>query len=130
MQKRNYIIILSLILVIIISAFAALMVKQENKAPMGDKVISVTIVNKDKTQKLFKISTDSKTLGGALLQRNLVTIDEYKTGFYTYINGIRADYNLDGARWCFTKNGEEILEGANKLNIKDGDRFEITYTLS
>ena len=128
MQKRNYIIILSLILVIIISAFSRLILKQENQVQKGDKVISVTIINEDKTQKLFKISTDSKTLGGALLQRNIVTPEEYKNGFYTQINGIRADYKLDGAWWCFTQNGEELIKGANYHYIKDGDCFEITHT--
>ncbi len=129
MQKRDYIITLTVILLIIISAFAALVIKEQNhQGKTGDKVISVTIVNQDKTQKLFKISTDSKTLGGALLQRNLVTPEEYKDGFYTQINGIRADYKLDGAWWCFTKNGEELSEGVNQHYIKDGDCFEITHT--
>ena len=129
MQKRDYIITLTAILLIIISAFVALVIKDKNhQGKTGDKVISVTIVNQDKTQKLFKISTSSKTLGGALLQRNLVTAEEYKDGFYTYINGIRADYKLDGAFWRFTQNGEELPTGANNHYIKDGDCFEITHT--
>ena len=128
MQKRNFIILLALILVVITLAFASIMTKQKNEVPKGDKVISVTIINKDKTQKLFKISTTSKTLGGALLQRNLITAEEYKTGNYTFINGIRADSELDGGYWRFTKSGEIINITINDVNIKDGDCFEITYT--
>jgi hypothetical protein len=129
MKKKGLIIALALVLVVIIAAFATLIIKHNNNdVEPGDKVISVTIVNADKTQKLFKISTDAENLGDALLQRNLVTEEEHKTGFYTYINGVRADYTLDGAWWCFTKGGEEVMKGANDLAIADGDSFEITHT--
>ena len=128
MKKKGLIIALALVLVVIIAAFATLIIKQKDNVEYGEKVISVTIVNADKTQKLFKISTDAENLGDALLQRNLVTEEEHKTGFYTYINGVRADYTLDGAWWCITKDGEETSFGANKLPIADGDSFEITHT--
>ena len=129
MKKKGLIIALALVLVVIIAAFATLIIKQNNNnVEHGDKVISVTIVNADKTQKLFKISTDAENLGDALLQRNLVTEEEHKTGYYTYINGVRADYTLDKAWWCFTKGGEEVMKGANDLAIADGDCFEITHT--
>lgn len=128
MKKKGLIIALSLVLVVIIAAFATLIIKQNNDVDYGDKVISVTIVNADKTQELIKISTDAENLGDALLQRNLVTEEEHQTGFYTYINGVRADYTLDGAWWCFTKSGETMMTGANDTSITDGDCFEITHT--
>ena len=129
MKKKGLIIALALVLVVIIAAFATLIIKQNNNnVEHGDKVISVTIVNADKTQKLFKISTDAENLGDALLQRNLVTEEEHKTGFYTYINGVRADYTLDKAWWSFTQDGEMMTVGANDAPITDGDCFEITHT--
>lgn len=128
MKKKGLIVALSIVLVVIIVAFAALIIKEKDNVQTGEKIISVTIVNKDKTQKLFKISTDAENLGDALLERNLVTEAEHKTGYYTVINGIRADYTLDKAWWCFTQNGEMTTVGANDLPIKDGDSFEITHT--
>ena len=75
-----------------------------------------------------EIETAKKNLGDALLEKGLVTEDEHKSGFYTYIDGIRADYNKDGAWWCFTKGGESVMVGANELEIANGDTFEITNT--
>ena len=90
--------------------------------------ITVTVVAADKTEKEFKIETDKKNLGDALYEEGLVTEDEHKSGFYTYIDGVRADYNLDKCWWSFTKGGETVMVGANDLEITDGDKFEITNT--
>ena len=90
--------------------------------------ITVTVVAKDKTEKVFNIETDKKTLGDALFEQGLVKESEYKSGFYSYIDGVRADYTLDKCWWSFTKGGETVMIGANDLKIADGDKFEITNT--
>ncbi len=90
--------------------------------------ITVTVVAKDKTEKVFNIETEKKTLGDALFEEGLVTEAEHKSGFYSYIDGVRADYTKDKSWWCFTKGGETVMVGANDLKIADGDTFEITNT--
>ncbi len=90
--------------------------------------ITVTVVAKDKTEKVFNIETDKKTLGDALFDEGIVTEEEHKSGFYNHIDGVRADYTLDKSWWCFTKGGETVMVGANDLKIADGDKFEITNT--
>lgn len=90
--------------------------------------ITVKVIAADKSEKTFTIETDKENLGDALLEEGLVTEDEHKAGFYTYIDGVRADYTKDGAWWCFTKGGETVMVGANELKIADGDTFEITNT--
>ena len=90
--------------------------------------ITVKVVAADKSEKTFTIETNKKNLGDALLQEGLVTEDEHKAGYYTYIDGVRADYTADKSWWCFTKGGETVMVGANDLEISDGDVFEITNT--
>ena len=90
--------------------------------------ITVTIVAADKTEKVLNIETSRENLGDVLLDEGLVTEEEHKTGYYSYIDGVRADYTKDGAWWCFTKGGETVMVGANDLKISDGDKFEITNT--
>lgn len=90
--------------------------------------ITVTVVAKDKTEKVFNIETDKKTLGDALFEEGLVNEEEYKAGFYSYVDGVRADYNKDGSWWCLTKGGKEVFTGFNDTKITDGDKFEITNT--
>ena len=90
--------------------------------------ITVTVVAKDKTEKVFNIETNKKTLGDALFEEGLVTEAEHKSGFYSYIDGVRADYTLDKSWWSFSKAGKDVMVGANDLKIADGDKFEITNT--
>lgn len=90
--------------------------------------ITVTVVAKDKTEKVFNIETEKKTLGDALFEEGLVNEEEYKAGFYSYVDGVRADYNKDGSWWCLTKGGKEVFTGFNDTKITDGDKFEITNT--
>lgn len=101
-----------------------------NSGSMETKTISitVTVIAKDKTEKVFYIETNNKTLGDALFEEGLVTEAEHKSGFYSYIDGVRADYTKDGSWWCLTKGGKEVMTGFNKTKISDGDKFEITNT--
>lgn len=128
MKKKGLIITLSVILVAIITVFGVLLAISKPDFQKGDKDITVTVVYEDKTQKEFEISTDAQNLGDALLEQKLVTEEEHKTGFYNTIDGVRADYTLDKAWWCFTKGGEMTTVGANDLAIADGESFEITHT--
>ncbi len=128
MKKKGLIITLSVILVAIIVVFGVLLATGGLDFQKGDKDITVTVVYKDKTQKEFEISTDAENLGDALLEEKLVNEQEHKSGFYNTIDGVRADYTLDKAWWCVTKDGEMTTVGANELPIADGDNFEITHT--
>lgn len=128
MKKKGLIITLSVILVVIIVVFGALLAISKPDFQKGDKDITVTVVYEDKTQKEFEISTDAENLGDALLENGIVTEEEHKAGYYNTIDGIRAEYALDGAWWCVYKDGEMTTVGANDLPIEDGDSFEIEHT--
>ena len=128
MQKKGLIITLSVILVAIIAVFGALFAMGGLETQTGDKNITVTVVYEDKTEKEFEISTDAEYLGNALFEQKLVTKEEFDSGYYTVIDGVRAEYTQDKAWWCFTQNGESVMVGANELPITDGDNFEITHT--
>ena len=68
-------------------------------------------------------------LADALLEAKLVEGDMDTYGLYIkYVNGIRADYTLDGAYWSLSKGGEMLMTGASDTPIADGDSFELTYT--
>lgn len=96
----------------------------------GEKNISVTIVFSEENEKKYEINTNAEYLADALYQKELITEEEYKAGFYTVIDGVKADYNVDKSWWCVTKNGEMTSVGMNELPIADGENFEITYTIN
>jgi hypothetical protein len=99
-----------------------------NNSEVESITITVKVISADKSEKTFTIETNRKYLGDALYDEGLVNEEEHKSGFYTYINGVRADYTADKSWWCFTKGGETVMVGANELEIADGDQFEITNT--
>ena len=93
----------------------------------GAKTVTVKVIAEDKSV-TFTVKTDAKTLGEALLAHGLIAGDEGQYGLYIkYVNGIRADYDLDKRYWNFTKNGEYMMTGADMTEIADGECYEFTY---
>lgn len=94
----------------------------------GSKTITVEVIAEAKSV-IFTLKTDATTLGEALIEEKIVEGENAQYGLYIkYANGIRADYDLDKAYWGLTKNGGYLMTGADKTNISDGERYELTYT--
>ena len=134
-MKNTKILALALVVLMMIISFAACGTVNTNSdanstanSDVATATITVKVIAKDKTEKTFTITTEKKNLGDALFEEGLVNEAEHKTGFYTYIDGVRADYTADKSWWCFTKGGETVMVGANDLEIADGETFEITNT--
>jgi len=91
--------------------------------------ITVTVIDDKGESEEFEVKTNSETLADALLEAKLVEGENGAYGLYIkYVNGIRADYELDGAYWSLSKDGEMLMTGASDTPIADGDKFELTYT--
>ncbi len=102
--------------------------KEEVKSE-GIATIIVEIVDDTGTSTEYTISTDTGTLWGALEQEGLAQGDESEYGIMIHtVNGLRADYNLDGAYWALYKDGEYLSTGAESTLISDGEHYEIVYT--
>ena len=94
----------------------------------GAKTVQVKVVVEDKSV-TFTIKTDAATLGDALLAHGLIAGDQGDFGLYIkFVNGIRADYDVDQSYWGFTKNGEYMMTGVDGTEIADGEVYELTYT--
>lgn len=95
----------------------------------GSKTLTVSVTdNENKTVK-FTIRTDKSTVGDALAEHNLIAGDEGEYGLYVKtVNGIRADYDTDGAYWGFFRGGEMMMTGVDGTEFADGDSYELVYT--
>ncbi len=94
------------------------------------RTITVDVVDDKGETATFNITTDAETLADALLAEKLVegeTTEEYGLMIVT-VNGLRADYNLDGAYWAMYQDGEYMMTGASDTIIADGDHYELVYT--
>lgn len=83
----------------------------------GEKAITVTI------------NTDAENLESALLENGLVEGEDGAYGLYIKkVNGILADYDIDGAYWAMYQDGEYLTTGVNEAVITSGDHYELVYT--
>ena len=94
----------------------------------GATTVKVEVIAGDKSV-VFTIKTDKSTLGNALLEHSLVEGETSTYGLYIKkVNGIRADYDIDGAYWGFTKGGEYMMTGVDSTTISDGEQYELVWT--
>lgn len=123
-KKITIIAVVALALAIILAAGAWFFTRPETTE--GSKNITFTVVYKDKTSEKFEISTDALFLAEALVEKELIVYDA--SGLYTTINGVTADYSVDGGWWCIYEGDEPSNLGLNDIPVTDGGVYEAVYT--
>jgi len=101
------------------------------ETPATDAGISITVeVVDDKGEtKSFPIKTTEKYLRGALEQEKLVEGDDGPYGLYIKkVNGLSADYSVDGAYWGVWEGDKEAATGVDQIELKDGGVYKLVYT--
>ena len=95
----------------------------------GSKAVTVSVTAEEQTV-TFTLHTDAETLEEALVENELVEGDESQYGLdIKFVNGIRADYTLDGGYyWALTKDGERVDYGAGSAVLTDGDVYGLLRT--
>ena len=94
-----------------------------------DECIAVTINVKDSDGNLvqYLVKTKGTVLEDAMKDAEGLTY-ETANGMVMKINGIRADYVLDGAYWAFYIGSDYCNFGISDQPIADSDIFTIEYT--
>ena len=93
----------------------------------GAKTIEVE-VKVGENSVTFTIHTDKETLGDALLEHGLIAGENGMYGLYVKtVNGILADYDIDGSYWSFYKGTEMMMSGVDGESISGGEHYEIVY---
>ena len=94
-----------------------------------EKSFVFKVVDLDGSEKSFDIKTDAKTVGEALLAEKLIAgeVGDYGLMVDT-VNGIKYDYNVDGAYWAFYVNGEYAMSGVDTTDIVDGTTYSFVAT--
>ena len=90
----------------------------------GAKQFDFTVVDKDGNQTEFEIHTDKETVGEALLDVEMIAGEEGEFGLYVKtVNGITADYDVDGTYWAFYVNDEYATSGVDTTEIASGEVY-------
>ena len=128
MKKRNIIIAVSVLLVLIIAA-GLIYQTHRPEAVTGNKTIVVQVVHKDGSEKSFSIRTDAENLRGAMEQENLISGSESTFGLMVEtVDGETAD--MDAQEWWgISKDGEMTPTGVDDTMIADGEHYEFTLNI-
>ena len=95
----------------------------------GSKVVSLEIVDDLGAARSYEVQTDALYLQQVMEQAEGLTF-EMADGMVHTVNGLRADYVLDGAYWGFFVNGDYCSYGIEQQPVENGDAFSIVYTLA
>jgi len=97
----------------------------------GSKFVTIEVVDEAGTATTYEVHTDAAYLQQVMEQADGLTFafteGPYGASVHT-VNGLRADYALDGAYWGFFVNGEYCNYGISQQPAEDGDIFQIAYT--
>ncbi len=90
----------------------------------GQISFEFTVVDADGSSEIYKVSTDKKTVGEALLDAKLIEGENGAYGLYVKtVAGKTYDYDKDGKYWAFYVNGEMSPTGVDMTDITDGSRY-------
>ena len=121
MKKTKFTKILSLILCfVLVAAVALLSVGCGDKDDQMPKEFTVTVTHQNGEEKTFTITSDKKTVGEALLDENLITVE---SGMVLTVDGETVKFEDDGKYWAFYIDGDYALTGVEKTKIEEGKAY-------
>lgn len=100
-----------------------------NGETKAEKSFVFKVIDLDGSEKSFDIKTDAKTVGDALVAEKLISGAESEYGLMVdTVNGIKYDYNADGAYWAFYVNGEYAMSGVDLTEIDETAVYSFVAT--
>lgn len=96
----------------------------------GGKDITVIVVHKDASEKVFEYETGAEYLGQLLLEEGLA---EGETGEYglmiSTVDGETADWSVDQSYWAIFIGEDYATTGADGIVLTDGSEYSLVYTI-
>ena len=131
MNKKTWIAVLAVVLVAVLAVGMLLLYHGTRpEGVTGDKKITVKVVHKDKTEKIFTYETNAEYLGTVLSGAGLLQGDEGPYGLMIHtVDGEKADWNVDQSYWAVYQGEEYATVGIDQMVIRDGDAFSLVYTI-
>lgn len=120
----------AIVLVVLIAIFAGVYVAVRPAAQTGTKEILLTVVHSDGSEKQFTYRTDEEYLGPVLLAEGLVEGENGPYGLTISVaDGEKADWNENQSYWALYIGEEYATTGADSTPVKNGDSFQLVYTI-
>ncbi len=140
-KTRFNTVVLRLVCVVLIAAMSLCTVGCNNKADVtetpdtdtgavtelgtGALQFNFNVVDGEGNVTKYVINTDKTVVGEALIDNGLIEGDEGDFGLYVKkVNGITADYDIDGTYWAFYENGAYAAKGVDQTTVVAGTTYE------
>lgn len=129
-MKNKKIVIALAALVAIVAILIGVYVGSRPETSAGTKSITVTVVHRDGTEKVFEYDTDEAYLGPVLLSQELVVGEEGPYGLViSAVDGETASWEENQSYWALFIGEEYATTGADTTPVNDGDAFKLVYTI-
>ena len=140
MKKRSFIFVLSVLLVALIAVTALTGCAAGKNVPPatgsavqeigeGGTAFAFEVTDDRGVVTRFKVSTDEKTVGAALLGVGLIQGEYSDYGLFVQtVNGLTADFNANKAYWAFYVNGGYAASGVDSTDIEPDTTYAFVYT--
>ena len=129
-MKNKKLILIAVALIACVAVMLGIFLTTRPETVEGSKTITVTVVHKDGSEKVFTCKTDAEYLGTVLVDENIVVGSYGEFGlFFDTADGEKADWNVDNGWWQVLIGEEAAITGADQIVIADGDTFKLVYTI-
>lgn len=132
-KKTGKIILGVAIFAVLVGVFVAVYMHFGPKAQAGAKFVTIEVVDDTQTSTTYEVHTDAEYLKQVMDRADGLeysgTDSEYGMMIDT-VNGVKADYAVNGAYWSFYVNDEYCNYGVESQPVADGDAFKIEYTVA
>lgn len=121
------------VLVAVIALFAIIYCVFRAKPVEGSKEITIEVIDNEQASTTYELKTDAEYLRQAMEEADGLTFSGSESEYglmVDTVNGVTADYSVDGAYWSFYVNGEYCNYGIDSQPVLDGDDFTIKYEVS
>ena len=129
-MKNKKMILIAVALVACVAVMLGIFLATRPETVAGSKTVTVTVVHKDGSEKVFACKTDAEYLGTVLVDEGIVEANYGEFGLYfDTADGEKADWNVDNGWWQVFVGEEAAMVGADQIVIADGDAFSLVYTI-
>lgn len=131
MKKKTWIIIAAVV-VLVAAMVAAYLIWGRPQTNEGSKELTIEVVDKDGKSTVYEVKTDAEFLRQAMEEADGLEFSGSEGDYgmmVDTVNGVTADYSVDGGYWGFFVNGEYCNFGIDSQPVADGDAFQIIYTI-
>ena len=129
-MKNKKMILVAVALIACVAVMLGIFLTTRPETTQGSKTVTVTVVHKDGSEKVFTCQTEEEVLGKVLVNENIVVGNYGEFGLYfDTADGEKADWNVDNGWWQVFVGEEAAITGADQIPTTDGGTYKLVYTI-